>query len=67
MLSEEEKMEMLADANNESRRDSFRFSRKNNTSVMSFDEYLTFLDDVQKALCPSKNLGGITLTELNKL
>ena len=67
MLSEEEKKEMLADANDVSRRDSFRFSRNNSTSNMSFDEYLAFLDDVQQVFMPFKCSSKITETELNKL
>ncbi len=66
MLSEEEKKEMLEDANDMLRRDSLRFAREN-FSVMSFDEYLVFLDEVQKVFFPFKNLKKITQTELNKL
>ena len=67
MLSKDEIQEMLIDANNKSRRDSFRFSRKNNLSNISFDEYLNFLDDVQQISSPRKSVRNITKTALNKL
>lgn len=67
MLSKEEKKEMLEDAYDVSRRDSFRFSRKNNLSNISFDEYLNFLDDVQQISSPSKSVRTITKTALNEL
>lgn len=67
MLSEEEKKEMIEDALDISRRDSFRFSRKNRVSNMSFDKYLTFLNDVQHIFMPFRCSNKITKTELNKL
>ena len=67
MLSEEEKKEMLTDANDKSRRDSFRFSKKSNVQSISFDEYLNFLNDVQQIFFPFKGLKNITQTRLNKL
>ena len=67
MLSEDEIQEMLIDANDVSRRDSFRFSKKVNTQNMSFDEYLKFLDDVQKIFSSGKKVRNIMLTVLNKL
>ncbi len=67
MLSEDEIQEMLADADDVSRRESFRFSKKNSVSNMSFDEYLKFLDDVQQIFSPFKRVKNITLTALNKL
>ena len=67
MLSKEEKKEMLEDANDMSRRDSFRFSRKYNTSNISFDEYLNFLNDVQEIILPFTSSKKITQTKLNKL
>ena len=66
MLSKEEKKEMLEDANDMSRRDSFRFSRKNPSNI-SFDEYLNFLNDVQKIILPFTSSRKITQTKLNKL
>lgn len=66
MLSKDEIKEMLIDANDKSRRDSFRFSRKN-TSNISFDEYLAFLNDVQQIFMPFKCSNKITKTKLNKL
>ncbi len=67
MLSEDEIQEMLIDANDVSRRDSFRFSKKVNTQNMTFDEYLKFLDDVQKIFSSGKKVRNIMLTVLNKL
>ncbi len=67
MLSEDEIQEMLVDANNVSRRDSFRFSKKSNILNISFDEYLNFLNDIQQIFSPCKKARNITLTALNKL
>lgn len=47
MLSREEKMEMLADALNASRRDSFReVGRKISKITPSIDNYIKFLNDI---------------------
>ena len=67
MLSEEEKREMLEDASDQSRRDSFRFSRECSNSNISFDEYLTFLNNVQQMFLPFISSTKITETSLNKL
>ncbi len=67
MLSDEEIQEMLADANDVSRRDSFRFSKKNSIVNISFDEYLNFLNEIQQIFLSARKTMNITRTALNKL
>jgi len=67
MLSREEKKEMLEDARSEIRRNNFREARENATEDMSLDEYLSFLDSVQKIFKPFTISRRTTPTEFNKL
>lgn len=67
MLSEQEKREMLEDSRKLGRKNNFKFAKKKNIEAVSFDEYLSFLDSVQKIfsqLLPSQRK---TVTEHNKL
>lgn len=66
MLTEEEKQEMLEDAMSTKRRDDFRYS-SNIPSNLTFDEYLKFLDGLQKIFGPFPVSQKITKTEYNKL
>ena len=65
-LSREEKEEMLEDAKSDRRREEFRAGRKNRT-ILSMDEYISFLDSVQKIFSPFKISFRPTPTALNKL
>ena len=67
MLSDEEKKEMLEDGMNKTRRYDFRMVRAKKIADISFDEYLKFLNDVQKIFSPFKPSRRITVTRLNKL
>ncbi len=67
MLSEEEKREMLEDGKSQSRRDHFRFARSKDNDNLSFDGYLTFLNQVQEIFSPFEVSRSITLTKLNIL
>lgn len=68
MLSEEEKREMLEDARNEKRRDDFQFAKeKYPLSFYSLDEYIVFLDSIQKIFGPFKVFHKPTPTKFNKL
>lgn len=67
MLSEEEKKEMLIDAQDRQRRDSFRFKGKNNSVTGSFDAYVSFLDGIQKIFSPFSIASRHTITKFNKL
>ena len=66
MLSDIEKQEMLEDAMSIKRRDDFRFSA-NTPLKYTFDEYLQFLDDLQKIFGPFPVSQKVTKTENNKL
>ncbi len=66
MLSDEEKKEMLEDAKSISRRDDFRRARRDNDPP-SFDDYLIFLNDLQKIFGLFSVSKKITRTKLNKL
>lgn len=67
MLSDEEKKEMLEDANNLKRREDFRFSRNYPDQQGSLQEYLLFLESVQKAFGPFPISTTPTNTRHNKL
>lgn len=67
MLSEEEKREMLEDAMSEKRRQAFRSSRGREPVSYSIDEYISFLDSVQKIFGPFKISGKPTIAKFNKL
>lgn len=66
MLDDIEKQEMLEDAMSTKRRDDFRFSSDIPVNL-SFDEYLKFLDGLQKIFGPFPVSRKITKTEYNKL
>ena len=66
MLDDIEKQEMLEDAMSIRRRDDFRYSSRIPINL-SFDEYLKFLDDLQKIFGPFPVSQKITKTENNKL
>lgn len=67
MLSREEKREMLEDAHSEERRQSFRMGRPGGGDRISFDDYMSFLESVQKIFAPFKISTTPTITKLNKL
>lgn len=67
MLSNKEKREMLKDAKSTSRRDDFKFAASCYFKAISFDDYLGFLNDVQKIFAPFKISHEITAVKLNKL
>lgn len=66
MFDETEKQEMLEDAMSIKRRDDFRYS-SNIPINLTFDEYLKFLDSLQKIFGPFPVSQKITKTENNKL
>lgn len=66
MLSEEEKKEMLEDGLDQVRKKDFAFS-KNLEQSMTFDEYIGFLDGLQKVFGPFEISKKITETKLNLL
>jgi hypothetical protein len=67
MLSEQEKKEILEDAQKEFRRNSCRFTKEKNIDIISFDDYLLFLDSVQKIFSPFAVSNHKTITKFNKL
>lgn len=67
MLSEQEKKEMLEDAKNKHRKESFRSEKIRQGNTTSMDEYISFLDSTQKIFSPFKVLSRPTRTILNKL
>ncbi len=67
MLSDEEKEEMLEDAKNIKRQHDFRFAKKKDTIRKSFDEYLIFLNSVQKLFKPFPISSRSTPCKFNKL
>jgi len=66
MLSEEEKREMLEDGRSKLRRRDFRLARKE-SDIISFEDYLSFLNNIQVIFSPFKIGRYITFTKLNKL
>ena len=67
MLSNEEKKEMLEDGRSGSRRDLFRARKAEEKPLPSMDEYVSFLDSVQKIFSPFRTSSRPTPTALNKL
>jgi len=68
MLSNKEKEEMLEDAKSAERRARFRFAKsKNQNRNLTIDEYLLFLNNIQKIFTPFKILRSATSTKKNKL
>jgi len=67
MLSKEEKREMLEDAKSVKRREHFRAVKKYVSDKCSTDEYLSFLNAVQKIFLPFKISARPTITKFNKL
>ncbi|MFC1698728.1 hypothetical protein ACFL1I_02045 [Candidatus Omnitrophota bacterium] len=67
MLSNKEKKEMLEDANNTERRAQFRFGKSKNRGLDSIDEYLLFLNSVQRVFAPIKIFKQPAPTEKNRL
>ncbi|MBU1870105.1 MAG: hypothetical protein KJ818_06520 [Candidatus Omnitrophica bacterium] len=65
MLSEEEKREMLEDALSKARRDDFRLAGRDSKGI-SFDSYLSFLNNIQKVFSAFQISRYRALTELNK-
>ena len=66
-LIKEEKKEMLTDARSKRRREFFQRGTEKKTTKISFDEYLSFLDSVQKIFSPFKTPADPTLAKFNKL
>lgn len=67
MLSEKEKIEMLLDARSKERARAFRKGRLTLDRPVSFDEYLTFLNQVQEIFGPFQVSQNRTETSRNKL
>ena len=67
-LSEVEKRELLEDAKSIERRDAFRKIRgMNYRGSRSLDDYIKFLDGIQKVFGPFPLKRKITITKFNKL
>lgn len=66
-LSNKEKEEMLEDAKNIERRMQFRLGKSKNRGLDSIDEYLLFLNSVQKVFAPIKIYNLPTPTKKNRL
>ena len=66
MLTDEEKREMLEDAQSIERRNAFR-ACKRNLGKISFEEYINFLSAIQQVFKPFEISTRKTKTELNKL
>ncbi len=67
MLSEKEKQEMLADGLSQQRREDFRKGQLVLPGQRSFDDYIQFLNDLQKVFSPFIPSRTKTSTRLNKL
>lgn len=67
MLSRQEKKEMLADARNSKRRDDFRRCRRLKSRPLSFEEYLKFLNDVQRLFSPFPLRRRPMISDKNKM
>jgi len=67
MLSPEEKREMLEDARSSRRRRDFEQGHAKRPARISMDEYLSFLDNVQKIFSPFKISRDPTIAVCNKL
>lgn len=66
MLSEEEKREMLEDAKSAARREHFRTAKKD-LRPCTFDEYIEFLNSIQKIFGAFKISTTPTPTSFNRL
>lgn len=67
-LSEEEKRELLEDAQSGERREAFRKAKEMNyKGSRSLDDYIQFLDGIQKVFGPFPAKNKITITQFNKL
>jgi len=67
MLSKQEKKEMLEDAKSEIRRQHFQAGRRVKAEGVSLDEYLNFLEQVQKIFGPFPLSKKKTISTFNKL
>lgn len=67
MLSEKHKKEMLADARSKERAEAFRRGREQDSRRVSLDEYMMFLESVQKVFGPFPVSGKPTETGRNRL
>lgn len=67
MLSDKEKKEMLLDARSKRRRENFRFVRTKGSISYSLDEFISFLNSVQRIFGPFKISKHPTITKFNKL
>ncbi len=67
MLSNEEKKEMLEDAKSIKRKKDFRYAQKTGKDIISYDQYLRLLEDVQRIFGHFKISHHITVTKMNKL
>lgn len=67
MLSDEEKREMIEDAKDDRRREHFRAARKVKYESESLDDYILFLNSLQKIFSPFVITHRPTQTRLNKL
>ena len=66
MLTEEEKKEMLIDAGDVGRRNDFKIIKASNT-IVSMDDYIKFLDDIQTIFGPFLLSRNPTPSHNNKL
>lgn len=67
MLSDEEKQEMIEDARSEVRREHFRATRRVGFTPESLDDYILFLNSIQKIFSAFKTNPYPTPTKLNRL
>jgi hypothetical protein len=67
MLSELEKKEIIEDAQSKSRMENLRFTKGKTFDANSFDDYLLFLDSVQRIFSHFIVSQHKTITKLNKL
>lgn len=67
MLSEQEKKEMLEDAQSKFRRQNFKFAKDKIKETISFEDYLAFLDSLQHIFSPFVVSEHKTVTKFNKL
>jgi hypothetical protein len=66
MLSDQEKIEIIEDARDDSRRQNFR-STKGSGDTILFDDYLVFLDSMQRIFSPFIISRHKTITRFNRL
>jgi hypothetical protein len=67
MLSQEEKKEMLEDAQNKRRRKDFEAAESLKPAARGLDLYISFLNSVQKIFSSFKPSTDPTIVKLNKL